>query len=63
MTKHERLADIHVAVTLAEHAIGLLTAISREAPRLDLGPKVAHINRQILALQGELIEQERQLER
>lgn len=61
LPKETVLADIKIAVTLAEHAVGLLTAITREAPRLDLGPKIAGINRQILALQGELVAKERRL--
>lgn len=44
-----------VAITLLEHAAGLLTAVTREAPRLDLGPTIASLNREIHALQQKLI--------
>lgn len=54
-TRHKAV----VAITLLEHGMGLLTAATREAPGLDIGPRIAHINRQILALQGELLEVER----
>lgn len=48
-----------VAITLLEHGMSLITSANTEASGLDIGPKVAHINRQILALQGELMEIER----
>lgn len=61
-SREQRKADIYVGITLAEHAAGLLTAITREAPRLDLGSEIARINRQILAMQGRLIDAERKLD-
>lgn len=59
MSRDQKLADIRIAVTLAEHAAGLLTAITRETPRLGLGPTVAVINRRIQALQSQLIQEEK----
>lgn len=60
-TIEQRLADIRIAVTLMHHAMELLTAVTREVPRMDLGIGIAGLNRQILAMQGNLIAQEREI--
>lgn len=52
-------AKATIAITLLEHAMKLISAANTESTGLDIGPRVAHINRQILNLQGELLEIER----
>ena len=56
---NDRQAKAVIAMTLLEHGMKLLSAAHTESTGLDLGPRIAHINRQILNLQGELMEIER----